>query len=130
MYVSMNGPQGPRFPFPTWLLVDEPRLFADGLPEGIPLVGIPTGPNAGEPSVLIFASRSHAQEFADRTGAVGAKPLCVNEIVLFIAIVNCLKKAGAAHVVLIESRESGPKCHRCDPDELISRLAAATRPGQ
>ncbi|HEX3151422.1 MAG TPA: hypothetical protein VHR66_25310 [Gemmataceae bacterium] len=128
MNVSMNGPQGPTFPFPTWILVYESRLFEDGLPEGIP--SIPIDSQAGEPCLMIFASRADAQEFADRTAATWLRPMCVNDIILFIAIVNCLKKAGANHVVLLKPRERGPSCYRCDPDELIARLAAANRSGQ
>jgi hypothetical protein len=126
---SMNGPDSPGFPLPTWTLVNESHLWTHGLPDCITLVHNPDV-CAGEGSVGVFATREAAQDFIDRTSLPGVRPCSINRLVVFIALLNSMIQNGLKHAVRYCPERPGSLFWECDADKLLKLLTDAAKAGK
>ena len=124
MHISMNGPTGPGFPVPTWVLVSESILWEHGLPDAIPTANGPAG-SGGNPALVVFATRNDAEMFADRLGIADVKPLALKDVMLFLTILDKRVGEGLRHVALFCPGSSSGDVYECDAVELLRRLSEA-----
>lgn len=128
MYLSMNGPAGPEFPLPTWVIVDESALWLQGMPNAIPTLNNPTVCN-GKSCLAIFASQEDALSFLAKAGMIGVRPLAITGLVVFIAILKNRIDSGVKHVVRYSPDLPAADFWECDADKLLQRLSDAARDG-
>lgn len=126
---SMNGPDSPGFPLPTWVLVNESHLWNHGLPDCIALIHS-QDVCAGEDCVAIFATREAAQECIDQVALTGVRPCSIKRLVVFIAILNCLTQNGIRHVVRYCPERPDSMFWECDAHKLLALLADAAKAGK
>jgi hypothetical protein len=124
--VPMNGPDSPVFSLPAWTLVNESHLWSDGIPGSITYIHNPEV-LAHEPGLAVFASREDAQVFLERASLHDVRPLAINDLVIFVAVLSGLVKNGLKKVLRYTPEIPGRDLWACDAGELLERLTAEAK---
>jgi hypothetical protein len=121
MNISMNGPAGPQFPHPTWVLAQQELLWSRGLPEAIRPCQCKTA-LGNEVALMVFAKRDDAQAFVNANQLIGTRPIAIEDALIFLALLSGFVRGGGKHVV-----RGGKSEFVCDAQLLLDRLSAALK---
>jgi hypothetical protein len=119
--VNLGRLGDPKTLLPAWLIVNEARLWKEGMPGAIQLG---THPDTQESALVLFACQEHAQAFLDRNDVAGDRPLAISSLALFMVTIHQLIREGLRHVVRHLPNNPTSPYWVCDAKEFLEGVTA------